>query len=893
MAGPMADSYSPRAVEAAWYAYWEKGGFFKPEHAERDGAAPAETFTIVMPPPNVTGSLHLGHAMMASIEDALVRWHRMNGKRVLYLPGCDHAGIATQAVVEKKLQRERGLTKYDLGREAFVREIWAWKGQHGDQIYNQLRRMGVSCDWERARFSLDPSVNGSVNEAFCRLFDDGLIFRANRLVHWSGKLRTALSDLEVDMKEIAPNTWLAAHGHDPKKKYEFGVMTAIAYRLEGSEEEIVIQTTRPETVFADTAIAVNPRDPRYAAFHGRNVVHPVMGTLLPVITDEAADMELGTGALKVSPAHDPVDFALGQKHGLRFVSIFDQENVLTECAGDFAGLRRFDARNAVIAHIKASGAFRGQTPHAMSLPFCSRSGDIVEPRMIPQWWMSCRDVANKAMDAVTTGELRIAPKEQEKIWFRWLEDIRDWCLSRQLWWGHRIPAYRVLNAPGPDELWVAGRTLEEAAAKAGAKLGLPAEQVVLEQDPDVLDTWFSSGLWPFSTLGWPEESPDMQRHFPNSLLETGGDILFFWVARMVMLSIYLTGRIPFSEIFLHAMVRDAHGRKMSKSLGNVIDPLDVIEGISLEALQQRLEEGNLDPAEVKRARDAQRLDFPRGIPECGTDALRMALCSYVAQGRDVNLNILKVDAYRRFCNKLWNAARFALGKLGDGYCPPAEVRLGGAESLADLWILAKLQAAIRATNAAFAEYNLMHAVSAVHSFLLYDLCDVYIEVIKPICAPEWPDAAARTCARAVLYTCLEQGLKLLHPFMPFVTEELFHRIPRRPADRTESIVLAAYPQEDPALTNKAAAAEFERINEWAREIRSYGSENGLKKVAIISVKTASDEAYALLKSQEPAMAALTRAIGTLSIAHTAPVPAALQIKLSDDVSADFVLPSPA
>lgn len=822
----------------------------------------------------------------------------MNGKQVLYLPGCDHAGIATQAVVERKLKKDKNLTKYDLGREAFVQEIWNWKVEYGDQIYNQLRRMGVSADWDRACFTLDPKVNAAVNAAFCKLFDDGLIFRANRLVHWSGKLKTALSDLEVDMREIAPNTFLSAHGHDPKKKYEFGVMTSIAYKVDGmgDDDEIVIMTTRPETVFADTALCVHPDDERYKKYHGKNVIHPVMGNLIPIITDEAADMTLGSGALKVSPAHDPVDFALGKKHDLKFISVFDENNVLNANAGEFSGMARFDARNAVIERIKANETFRGQSPHAMSLPFCSRSGDIVEPRMLPQWWMDCKGVAKEATDAVRNGDMKILPKEHEKLWFYWLDNIRDWCLSRQLWWGHRIPAYRV-TWPGcgsdDGEIWVAGRTYEDALDKAKAKVPstVPVESILLEQDNDVLDTWFSSGLWPFSTMGWPDETSDMSKFFPNSLLETGGDILFFWVARMVMLSLYLTGKVPFSEVFLHAMVRDAHGRKMSKSLGNVIDPLDVIEGITLESLQKRLEQGNLDINEVKTAKEGQRKDFPNGIPECGTDALRMALCSYVAQGRDVNLNILKVDSFRRFCNKLWNASKFALAKLGD-YTPPSHLScLEGEESLADCWILARLQETIKSVNEAFSEYNLMNAVSAVHSFWLYDLCDVYIEVVKPVLAPEHPNANARRLSQHVLYTCLEKGLQLLHPFMPFVTEELYQRLPRRPSDVIPSIVVSSYPSYQASLIDQIKAEKFEKLNNWTKEIRSFASENKLPRQTIITIGSTSEETKSLLTNEQAAISALTRAVGSLQLEPssitTTSEEGALSLALSQDTTVKF------
>ena len=871
MTKPMAASYSPKQVETSWYAWWEKSGFFTPEYHTSD-----EKYVMVLPPPNVTGSLHVGHAMMGAIEDALVRWQRMQGKQVLFLPGCDHAGIATQAVVEKKLAKESNIKRQDLGRKAFVEAVWKWKEQYGDRIYLQLRRMGLSLDWTRTRFTLDAGLSEAVREAFVRMYDDGLIFRANRLVNWCGKLQTALSDLEVEMMEVGANSWIEVVGNS-KKKYEFGVMTSIAYAVEGGDGEIVIQTSRPETVFGDTAIAVNPGDSRYAKFHGKRVVHPVTGKLLPIVLDEAADPNFGTGALKITPAHDHTDFAVGQRHNLSAISILDENNKLTEKIVDlmgekgrgFVGMARYDAREAVIEFIKANGTFRGQSPHAHSLPVCSKSGDFVEPRLIPQWWCRCTDMANQGLKASQDGRLDISPPEYQKIWQNWLENIHDWCLSRQLWWGHQVPAYKV-SFPGlssAEDVWVVGRTEEEAMKRAVEKFpDAPKDKIRLDQDPDVLDTWFSSGLWPFSTLGWPNQSsPDFVRFFPNSILETGGDILFFWVARMVMMSMYLTGKVPFSKVFLHAIVRDAQGRKMSKTLGNVVDPIDVIQGISLQELHATLERGNLDPREVEKAKAGQKMDFPNGIPECGTDALRFALCSYVAQGRDVNLNINRVESYRKFCNKLWNACKFALMKLGEGFIPDKDFVPKGNESSVDKWILNKLNETVKEVQANLEITNLMQATSAIHSFWLYDLCDVYIEAIKPILSMENDSS---TAARHVLYFCLEQGLRLLHPFMPYVTEELYQRLPRRPFDSIPSICVAPFPKEKDSLKFLKESEEFGRVFEVVKEIRSVAAEAKVPKGASLALHVTAKGELEMISKHKPEIDSLIKAVGSLQLADS-------------------------
>jgi valyl-tRNA synthetase len=795
---PLASGYNPKAVEAAWYAWWEKQGFFKPRLTADGKPRPEGTYVVPIPPPNITGALHIGHALTCAIQDALVRWNRMKGKTVLYHPGCDHAGISAQAVVEKKLWVERKQTRHDLGREAFTQEVWKWRHLYGDRIYTQLKRLGGSYDWSRVRFTMDPNMCKAVNEAFVRLHDEGIIYRDMRLVNWCVHLNTTLSNLEVENKELPGRTLLSVPGHDPNKKYEFGVIVSFAYEVEGSNERIVVATTRPETMLGDTAVAVHPNDSRYKHLHGKFVRHPFVNRRLPIITDDiAVDMTFGTGAVKITPAHDFNDYAVGKRHNLEFINILNDDGTLNDQAGPFVGMKRFDAREAVIAALKAKGLYVETKDNPMSVPICSKSGDIIEPLLKPQWWVSCSKMAQDAMDAVTRGELTIQPKQSEREWFRWLSNINDWCISRQLWWGHRVPAYFVNLADGSADsndgkFWVSGRTREEAERKAAAKF--PGKKYTLEQDEDVLDTWFSSGLWPFAIQGWPDKTPDFENFYPATLLETGWDILFFWVARMVMLGIKLTGRVPFREVFCHAIIRDAHGRKMSKSLGNVIDPIHVIEGISLEDLHATLLTGNLDPREIEKARAGQKADFPNGIPECGTDALRFALCAYTTAGRDINLDILRVEGYRKFCNKLWNVIRFALMKLGNDFKPRPTAELTGEESLLERWILHKLNKAVIETNAGLTEKNFANATSAIHSFWLYDLCDVFVEAIKPIVDDRSEEnAKRRTSVQNTLYTCLESGIKLLHPFMPFLTEELYQRLPRRPNDTIPTVMLASYP----------------------------------------------------------------------------------------------------
>lgn len=616
---------------------------------------------MVIPPPNVTGSLHLGHALTNAIEDAITRWHRMNGRTTVWVPGCDHAGIATQVVVEKKLWREQQLTRHDLGRDAFIEKIWGWKNEKGDRIYHQLRKLGSSYDWSRVAFTMDPKLCKAVTEAFVRMHESGLIYRSSRLVNWSCTLKSAISDIEVDKVEIPGRTYMAIPGY--ADKVEFGVLVSFAYKIERSDEEIIVATTRVETMLGDTAVAVHPNDERYKHLHGKFVTHPFCARKIPIVCDEFVDMNFGTGAVKITPAHDPNDYDVGKRHNLPFITIFSDDGYVVGDYGEFTGMKRFDARRAVIGKLKELGLYKEWVNNPMVVPICSRSKDVVEPLIKPQWYVKCDDMAKAATDAVKNGDLKITPDFHKKIWYHWMDGIRDWCVSRQLWWGHRIPAYKVksskLDAEAGD-VWIVARTVDEAKAKASKQTGLATSDFTLEQDEDVLDTWFSSGLFPFSVFGWPENTKDVELFYPTTLLETGHDILFFWVARMVFFGQTLLGKLPFREVFLHPMVRDAHGRKMSKSLGNVIDPMDVITGISLEGLHAQLYDSNLDPKEIEKAKLGQKQDYPNGIPECGVDAMRFALCAYLTAARDINLDILRVQGYRFFCNKLWNATKFAL-----------------------------------------------------------------------------------------------------------------------------------------------------------------------------------------------------------------------------------------
>ncbi|CEP20056.1 hypothetical protein [Parasitella parasitica] len=880
MSEPFASAYDPRAVESAWYDWWVKEGFFKPEFGPDGKPKPEGTFVIPAPPPNVTGSLHIGHALTVALQDALIRWNRMLGKTVLFQPGTDHAGISCQSVVEKMLLKEQGITRHDLGREKFVEQVFAWKEKYGNTIHTQFERLGASFDWDRAKFTMDPAsiyANGpsaAVRENFIRLHRDGIIYRANRLVNWCVQLNTTLSNLEVDNKEIEAHTLMSVVGYDKNERFEFGVLNEFAYQVEGSVERLVVATTRIETMLGDTAIAVHPNDERYKHLHGKYVVHPFLDRRIPIVTDDiAVDMEFGTGAVKITPAHDFNDYEVGKRHNLEFINLLNDNGTYNENAGPYQGMKRFHVRNKIIEDLKEKGLFVGVKENPMTVPVCSKSGDIIEPVMKPQWWVKCQGMADKAMQAVKDGELKIAPDFCNGLWFSWLKNINDWCISRQLWWGHRIPAYFVKiegeeHDSMNEDMWVVAADEEEAYAQAKSKF--PGKKLSLEQDPDVLDTWFSSGLWPFSTQGWPEKTFDMEHFYPASMLETGWDIIFFWVARMVMLGIQLTGKVPFAEVYCHALIRDAHGRKMSKSLGNVIDPIDVIEGITLQGLHDKLSQSNLDPKETKKATAGQKADFPNGIPQCGTDALRFALCNFSTGSTDIDLEILRIEGYRRFCNKLWNATRFALMKLGDDFVPSKSADPSGNESLADKWILSRLNKCAIDTNTALEQRNFMMATNNVYQFWLYDLCDVYIETVKPICDADTAGDEAATVrkitAQNTLYTCLEAGLKLLHPFMPYVTEELFQRLGRRPGRDERSIVLARYPVENEAYNKyEQAEKDFNTVIEIVKSIRSLASDLDKKKDLVAYIQTDDSDLKSLYEDNKGSIAALVKGLVELTV----------------------------
>ncbi len=713
----LAKSYDPKAVEADWYSFWMDEGCFTPDPT-REGP----TFCIVIPPPNVTGVLHMGHALTITIQDAIVRWRRMLGDNTLYLPGTDHAGIATQVVVERDLREKEGLTRHDIGREKFIERVWQWKEHHGNRITDQLKVLGASLDWTRERFTMDEGLSRAVREVFVRLYEEGLIYRGHRMINWCPRCTTALSDLEVQHEEnVAGRMW------------------DFAYPIEGGGE-IVVSTTRPETMLGDTAVAVHPDDPRYEHLIGKMIVHPLLDRKFPIIADEIlVDPEFGTGAVKVTPAHDFNDFEVGKRHGLEFISLLDEHGILTDVCGPFAGLTVMEAREKVLAALDAKGLLRGEKPHTMAIGRCQRCSTVLEPTLSWQWFVHTEPLAKPALDAVLEGRTTIHPESQVKVYRHWLENIQDWCISRQLWWGHRIPAWYCQDC---GEVVVARET-PSTCPKCGSHH--------LEQDEDVLDTWFSSALWPFSTLGWPDATPELEAFYPTDVMETGYDILFFWVARMMMMGLHFMGDVPFRRVYLHGMIRDRHGEKMSKTRGNVIDPLELTS-------------------------------------KYGADALRFTLSTLAVQGRDIKLDEKWVAGYRAFGNKIWNAARFTISRL-EGFERTAEVP--EELSTVDRWILGVLDELAETVHQAMDGFHLNEASQAVYHFFWHQFCDWYLEMSKAALYGE--DPVAKRAAQWTICQVLDDSLRLLHPFMPYLTEELWQHLPRLEGD-PESIMLAAFPR---------------------------------------------------------------------------------------------------
>lgn len=827
---PHFKAYNPDAVESAWYEWWEKQEFFKPQLTADGNIKEEGSFVVVLPPPNVTGNLHIGHALGNSLQDIMVRWYRMLGKTTLWLPGCDHASISTQSVVENMLWRRQGKTRHDLGRAKFIETAWEWKEEYHRNINSAQKQMGGSFDWSREAFTMDANLTAAVQETFVKLHEEGIIYRANRLVNWCTQLNTALSNLEVVNKELPGRTLLDVPGY--QRKVEFGVITHFKYPIDGSDETIEVATTRPETMLGDTGIAVHPSDERYRHLVGKNARHPfIEGRLLPIVADEYVEKEFGTGAVKITPAHDANDFALGQRHNLEFINILTDNGLMNANAGPYRDQKRFDVRYTIEQDLKKAGLFVDKKDNPMTVPLCEKSKDVIEPLMKPQWWMRMRSLADAATEAVKKGEIKFRPDAAERSFLRWMDDINDWCISRQLWWGHQCPIY-FAHIEGEEEdradnnRWFAGHTEEAALAKA--KKAFPGKSITLERDPDVLDTWFSSGLWPFATLGWPKATEDFQKFYPTSILETGWDILFFWIARMVMLGLKLTGQVPFREVYCHSLVRDSEGRKMSKSLGNVIDPRDVISGIALDDLNAKLLAGNLNPSEVEKAKKYQKTAFPQGIPQCGADALRFCLASYATGSGDINLDVKVLHGYRKFCNKIYQAVKYVLGNLDAGFTPDAKPKPG--KTLAERWILHKMTMSAKAINEALTEREFMRSTSIVYQYWYTNLCDAFIENSKALIKDGAEDE--KESVKQTLYTALEAALLMIHPFMPFLTEELWQRLPRRPGDTTPSIVLASYPVYNSAMDDPDADVAYELVQACSREIRSLVAQYTLEKVEI-------------------------------------------------------------
>jgi len=811
----MEKTYDPHAIEAPLYEAWERAGCFTADAAARDGAEP---FCIMLPPPNVTGSLHMGHAFQDTLMDTLIRYHRMRGDPTLWQCGTDHAGIATQMVVERQLEAE-GRSRQALGREAFVDAVWRWKAESGGTITRQLRRMGSSMDWSRERFTLDDGLSAAVTEVFVSLYEEGLIHRGKRLVNWDPVLKTAISDLEVVSEEEAGHLWHFRYPFADDPNGDGGVIVA---------------TTRPETMLGDVAVAVHPDDERYRGLVGRQLVLPLTGRTIPVVADDYVDPEFGSGCVKITPAHDFNDYQVGQRHNLPMINVFTREAAMNENAPEaFRGLDRYDARRKLVADMDSAGLLVRVDEHRLMVPRGDRSGAVVEPFLTDQWFVKTKPLAEPAIRAVEDGRIRFVPEHRAKTYFEWMYNIEDWCISRQLWWGHRIPAWY-----GPDRSVYVGRS--EADVRARHEL---PDGIELTRDPDVLDTWFSSALWPFSTLGWPEKTPELSTYYPTSVLVTGHDIIFFWVARMIMMGLKFMDDVPFREVYVHGLVRDADGNKMSKSKGNVLDPIDLIDGIELEALVDKRTKGLMRPQDAERIEKATRRQFPDGIPSYGTDALRFTFAALATQGLDVKFDLGRIEGYRNFCNKIWNSARFAL-MVTDGEDIAPE--LGDDEDLhvADRWILARLDGLIEEVDAAYKGYRFDLAAQAMHRFVWDDYCDWYVEVAKSRLTDDAIGTADKAMTRRVLLEVMEHWLRVLHPVMPFITDALWVRVAERLDVAGETVMLAPYPEARFEGRLAAAEVEFGWLKAFVSGIRRIRAERDIdpkKPLPVVTVGGADDE----------------------------------------------------
>jgi valyl-tRNA synthetase len=784
-------TYDPHAIERRWYETWERNGYFKP-HGDGD------PFCIMIPPPNVTGTLHMGHAFQDLLMDALIRYHRMHGERTLWQPGSDHAGIATQMVVERQLEAQ-GQSRHELGRERFVERVWEWKHESGNQIALQLRRMGTSPDWSRERFTMDDGLSAAVLETFVQLYDEGLIYRGKRLVNWDPVLLTAVSDLEVESQEEQGHIW------------------HMRYPLADREGHVVVATTRPETMLGDTAVAVHPDDERYRDLVGHYVNLPLTGRRIPIVADEYVDPEFGSGCLKITPAHDFNDYAVGQRHGMEPINIFTPDAHVNEHAPErYRGLDRYAARERVVADLEAEGLLESVEDHKLMIPRGDRTGSVIEPYLTDQWFVHVRPLAEPAIQAVRDGRIRFVPGNWAKTYFNWMEEIQDWCISRQIWWGHRIPAW--YDAEG--HVYVA-RDETEVRRKYG--LG---DDVELTRDEDVLDTWYSSALWPFSTLGWPEDTDALRTFYPTSVLVTGFDIIFFWVARMIMFGLKFMGDVPFREVYIHGLVRDSEGNKMSKSKGNVLDPIDLIDGIDLESLVAKRTSGMMQPQKRDSIERMTREAFPEGIPAFGTDALRFTFAALASTGRDIRFDLGRVEGYRNFCNKLWNASRFVLMNTEgrDTGVDGSEVEL----TAADRWIVSRLQETERAVNEHIVGYRFDLMAQAIYEFTWDDYCDWYVELAKTVLYDDDAPAARLRGTRRTLVRTLEALLRMLHPLMPFITEELWQKMAPLAGKAGDTVMLAPYPRPEEDLLDPEAEGDIDWLQRVVLEVRRIRSEMNLK-----------------------------------------------------------------
>ncbi len=799
----MDKSYNPHDIEQRWYNYWEENGYFAPKSDAGDNQ---NAFCIMIPPPNVTGNLHMGHGFNNTVMDTMVRYQRMCGKATLWQPGTDHAGIATQMVVERQLAAQ-DKSRHDLGREKFIERVWEWKAESGGNITRQLRRLGSSLDWGHERFTMDDGLSDAVKEVFVRLYEEGLIYRGKRLVNWDPVLHTAVSDLEVISEE------------------EQGYLWHFRYPLSDGSGHLVVATTRPETMLGDTAVAVHPEDERYKKLVGKTVTLPLVGREIPIIADDYVDPEFGTGCVKITPAHDFNDYAMGQRHNLPIINVLTVDAKINDDAPEkYRGKDRYEARDEIVHDLKELDLLEKIDGHKLMVPRGDRSGSVIEPFLTDQWFVDLTRetledgrpggktaITDPAIESVRGGTINFTPKNWENTYFQWLENIQDWCISRQIWWGHRIPAWY----DDKGSIYV-GRSEDEVRNKYKLDAGVP-----LEQDNDVLDTWFSSALWPFSTLGWPEQTERLKQFYPTSVLVTGFDIIFFWVARMIMFGKKFMGDVPFHDIYIHGLVRDAHGQKMSKSKGNVLDPIDLIDGIDLEALVQKRTTGLMQPEMAKKIEKQTRADFPAGIPAFGTDALRFTFASLASTGRDINFDLGRIEGYRNFCNKLWNAANYVLMQTDGKDCGQ-----GGEDvelSTADHWIISRLQRTEQTVNNAIGNYRFDLAANAIYEFTWDEYCAWYLELSKPVLYSDESSEAQKRGTRRTLVRVLETMLRLAHPIIPYITEEIWQRIATLAGCSGDTIMLQSYPQADEGKIDETAENEMQWIMDFivgVRKIRS-------------------------------------------------------------------------